>query len=439
VNKMMKVPPQNLDAEVSVLGGVLLNNDAFHDLDGLKPADFYKEGHKLIFEGMMDLFDTGQPIDIVTLSEHLTKKGIIQKAGGATYLADILNEVPTAANIKSYSTIVKEKATLRNLIISSTAIIEKSHRAEEPVKEILDWAEGTIFEVSSTKANETFSPLSETISATFRHIEDLVDRDDAITGVPSGFIDVDKVTAGFQKSNLIILAARPGMGKTTLALNIATRSAIRANARVAVFTLEMSKEELTMRLLSSEARIEGERLKTGRLFENDWPKLTKAAADLSEAKIYIDSTNPLTVMDMRSKLRRLKARDGLDLVLVDYLQLMESYKKHGSKEQEISEISKGLKRIAMEFGCPVIALSQLSRRVESRDDKRPILSDLRESGSIEQDADIVGFLYRDEYYNEDSPDKGTCEFLFRKHRSGSLGTVHLHFTPKYTLFDDLAR
>jgi len=436
----LRVPPGNIEAEISVLGGILLKNEAFHDITGLRPEDFYKEAHTLIFEGMLDLYDSGDPIDVVTLSEHLTKKGTIQKIGGSTYLAEILNEVPTAANIESYATIVKEKSILRKLISASTSIVEMAYRANEPVKEILDKAESAIFEVSQIKETESFSIISDVVKDTFKHIEYLVEKDDNLTGVTSGFADIDKLTCGFQKSNLVILASRPGMGKTSLALNIAVRAAVRAGARVAIFTLEMSKEELVMRLLSSESRIEGERLKVGRLFENDWPKLTKAAATLTDSHIFIDSSTPITVMDIRSKLRRLKSKYGLDLIIVDYLQLMESYRRNfQNKEQEVSEISKGLKRVAKEFGIPVIALSQLSRRVESRDDKRPVMSDLRESGSIEQDADLVAFLYRDDYYDSDSPDRGIAEFILRKHRSGSPGNIKLHFSPKFTSFDDLAR
>ena len=436
----LRVPPGNVDAEVSVLGGVLLKNDAFHELAVLRPEDFYKEAHRLIFEGMLDLYDTSQPIDVVTLSEHLKGKGTIQRIGGITYLAEILNEVPSAANIESYARIVKEKSILRKLIAAATLIMEKAYRAERPVREILDEAEASIFEVSQVKSSETFSPISDVVKETFRHIELLVDKDDHITGVPSGFVDIDALTSGFQKGNLVILASRPGVGKSSLALNMSLRAALKTGAKVAVFTLEMAKSELVMRLLSTESRIDGSRLKIGKLFENDWPRLTKAAAKLTDAQIYIDSTTPISVMDIRSKLRRLKAKVGLDLVIVDYLQLMENLRRNiQTKEQEVSEISKGLKRVAKEFDVPVIAISQLSRRVESRDDKRPLMSDLRESGSIEQDADLVIFLYRDDYYNEDSSEKGITEFILRKHRTGSTGTVKLKFTPAFTSFDDLAR
>lgn len=437
-----KVPPQNLEAEQSVLGGILIDNQALNSvLEILKADDFYSDAHRKIFMAILDLSEKGRPSDLITLSDVLRDRKQIDAVGGLSYLASLADNVPSAANISYYSKIVKEKAILRSLIGTATDILTKSYSAGSDVDTLLDEAEHAIFEISENKIKPSFSPLKELIKDSFRTIERLYEKKEIITGVPTGFEMLDEKTSGLQKSDLVVVAGRPSMGKTALALNIAQYAAIEANIPVAVFSLEMSKEQLAFRMLSSEARVDSQRLRRGFPGETDWPKLTTAAGRLAEAPIFIDDTAAITVLEMKAKARRLRAERGLGLVVVDYLQLMRSLGSRDSREQEISEISRSLKALAKELAIPVVALSQLNRQVEQRTNRRPQMADLRESGAIEQDADVIIFLYRDEVYNraEDNPEKGIAEIIIGKQRNGPVGTVKLSFLEKFTRFENPPR
>ncbi len=438
-----KLPPQNLEAEQSILGGILIDNDAINTvLEILTPEDFYRESHKKIFDCMIDLSEKGHPADLITLTDLLKKKDILDEVGGVSYVAYLVDSVPTAANIKIYARIVKEKAILRKLISTATDIATKCYEAEGDVDEFLDHAEKVIFEISENKIRPSFFAMRDIVKDSFKTIERLYERKELVTGVPTGFKDLDKMTSGLQPADLIIVAGRPSMGKTALCLNMAQHAAIEGKFPVAVFSLEMSKEQLAIRMLCSEARVDASKLRGGFLSESDWPKLTRAAGFLSEAPIFIDDTPAISLLEMRAKARRLKAdpKAGLGMIIVDYLQLMRGRGSAERREQEISEISRGLKALAKELSVPVVALSQLNRAVENRTDRRPQLADLRESGAIEQDADVIMFIYRDEVYNksEDNPKKGVAEIIIGKQRNGPIGTVELAFLNKYTAFEDLA-
>ncbi|HLB05465.1 MAG TPA: replicative DNA helicase [Thermodesulfobacteriota bacterium] len=438
-----KLPPQNLEAEQSILGGILIDNEAINIvLEILTPEDFYRESHKKIFDCMIDLSEKGHPADLITLTDLLKKKDILDEVGGVSYVAYLVDSVPTAANIKVYARIVKEKAILRKLISTATDIATKCYEAEGDVDEFLDHAEKVIFEISENKIRPSFYAMRDIVKDSFKTIERLYERKELVTGVPTGFKDLDKITSGLQPADLIIVAGRPSMGKTALCLNMAQHAAIEGKFPVAVFSLEMSKEQLAIRMLCSEARVDASKLRGGFLSESDWPKLTRAAGFLSEAPIFIDDTPAISLLEMRAKARRLKAdpKVGLGMVIVDYLQLMRGRGSAERREQEISEISRGLKALAKELSVPVVALSQLNRAVENRTDRRPQLADLRESGAIEQDADVIMFIYRDEVYNksEDNPKKGVAEIIIGKQRNGPIGTVELAFLNKYTAFEDLA-
>jgi replicative DNA helicase len=437
-----RIPPQNLEAEQSILGGILLENQAVNVvLEILETADFYSEAHRKVFASAVELTERNEPVDLITLSNLLRDKKHLDAAGGAAYLASLVDNVPSAANIAYYARIVKEKSILRGLIGTATDILTKSYDTGADVDQVLDDAEHAIFEISEHKIRPTFYPLKGIIKNSFKTIERLFERKEMITGVPTGFEKVDEITAGLQKSDLIIIAGRPSMGKTAFALNIAQHAAIEAGTPVAVFSLEMAKEQLALRMLASEARVDSQRLRKGFLGEMDWPKLTNAAGHLSEAPIFIDDTPAITVLEMKAKSRRLKADTGLGLIILDYLQLMRSGGYRDSREQEISEISRSLKALAKELGVPVVALSQLNRKVEDRTNRRPQMADLRESGAIEQDADLIAFIYRDDVYNksEDNPEKGIAEIIIGKQRNGPTGTVKLAFLEKYTRFENLAR
>lgn len=437
-----RLPPQNLEAEQSVLGGILLDNQAINAAQEiLSDSDFYSDAHKKIFAAMQELSDRGEPVDLITISDHLRDKKQLDQVGGAAYLAALVDSVPSAANITYYARIVREKAILRNLISTSTDILTKSYEQSAEVDDILDEAEHAIFEISQNKIRRSFYPLKEIIKDSFRTIERLYERKELITGVPTGFEKFDELTSGLQRSDLIIIAGRPSMGKTAFALNIARYAAVESNTPVAIFSLEMSKEQIAMRLLSSTAKVDSQRIRKGFLGELDWPKLTDAAGMLSEAPIYIDDTPAITVLEMKAKSRRLKAEHGLGLIIIDYLQLMRGVGYKDSREQEISEISRSLKALAKELNVPVIALSQLNRKVEDRTNRRPQMADLRESGAIEQDADVIAFIYRDEVYNksEDNPKKGIAEIIIAKQRNGPTATVELAFLEKYTSFENLSR
>jgi replicative DNA helicase len=437
---LYKVPPQNLEAEQSILGSILLENSAINSvLEFLSKDDFYSEAHRKIFRVMVELSDKNEPVDIITLSNALRDKNLLDSVGGTAYLASLVDNVPSAANAANYAKIAKEKAILRGLIGSATEIITSCYDTGTDVDQILDRAEQSIFEISENKVRPAFHPIREIVKDSFRSIEDLYSRKELITGVPTGFEKIDDLTSGLQKSDLIIVAGRPSMGKTAFALNIAQFAAMETQTAVAIFSLEMSKEQLVFRLLASEAKVDSQRLRKGFLGETDWPKLTTAAGRLSEAPLFIDDTPAITVLEMKAKSRRLKADAGLGLIVVDYIQLMRAGGYRDNREQEISEISRSLKALAKELKVPVIALSQLNRKVEDRTNRRPQMADLRESGAIEQDADVIAFIYRDEVYNksEDNPEKGTAEIIIGKQRNGPTGTVKLAFLEKFTSFENL--
>jgi replicative DNA helicase len=435
-----RLPPQNLEAEISVLGGVLLDNEALNRvLEVIKEGDFYRESHRKIFSAILDLYERSEPVDLITLSEALKKREALEAVGGVEYLNSLVNSVPTAANISYYAKIVKEKAILRKLINRSTDIISQVYGVSGDVDDFLDQAERSIFEISEDRVRPSFYPLKDIIKASFKTIERLYEKRQLITGVPTGFTKLDELTSGLQPSDLIIVAGRPSMGKTALALDIAAYAAVEGGIPSAIFSLEMAKEQLALRMLCSEAKVDAHRLRGGFLSESDWPKLTRAAGSLSEAPIFIDDTPGLSALEMRAKSRRLKAEHNLGLVVVDYLQLMRGRADSDNREQEISDISRSLKALAKELNVPVMALSQLNRRVEERGDRRPQLSDLRESGAIEQDADVIIFLYRDEVYNksEDNPNKGKAEIIIGKQRNGPTDKFELTFLDKFTCFENL--
>lgn len=440
----LRVPPQNVEAERSILGAILLDKDAIIKIaDIITAEDFYDSRHGIVYEAMANLFEKRMPIDIVTLSEILENAGKIKQIGGSTYLAEIVNNTPSAANITYYAQIVRDKAILRRLVSAGANISELGYDEDGEISEVLDTAEQTLFSISQKSMKNKFIAIKDVLADAFERIDKIhKDKDKgAIRGVPSGFKSMDNMTAGFQKSDLIILAARPSMGKTSFALNLAENAAIDEKIPVAVFSLEMSKDQLVDRLLSSQAGVDSWKLRTGNLSDEDFPKIGYAMGVLSEAPIFIDDSAGGNIMEIRAKARRLQMEHGLGLIIIDYLQLMSGHSKNsdGNRVQEISEISRGLKGLARELDIPIIALSQLSRAVEHRDDKRPQLSDLRESGSIEQDADLVMFLYRDEYYHPDTELKGITEILLRKHRNGPTGQFELFFNPAQMRFSDLEK
>ncbi len=435
-----KLPPQHIEAEQSILGGILIENEALNRVtEILDPDDFYRDAHRKIFDALINLSERDEPADLITLTNELRKIDQLDSIGGASYLASLIDSVPTAANIQYYARIVKEKAILRKLIQTSTEIITQSYEDRGDVESFLDEAERSIFEISEKRVRPSFYPIREIVKESFATIEKLFNKKEAVTGVASGFKELDRMTAGFQPSDLIIIAGRPSMGKTAFCLDIAEYAAIGNKIPVAIFSLEMSKEQLVIRMLCSQANVEGTRLRTGYLNESDWPKLTIAAGNLSESPIYIDDTAALSVLELRAKARRLKSDYGLGMVIVDYLQLMKGRARVESRQQEISEISRSLKALAKELNIPVIAVSQLSRKTEERTGNRPQLSDLRESGAIEQDADLILFIYRDEVYNRDpdNPNRGKAEVIIGKQRNGPIGKIDLAFLDKFTTFKDL--
>jgi replicative DNA helicase len=435
-----KLPPQNIEAEQSILGGILIENNALNTVaEFLEDGDFYREAHQKIFNCMIALSEKNEPLDLITLTNELKKKKELDEIGGASYLASLVESVPTAANIAYYAKIVKEKSILRKLISTATEIVTQSYQEGKDLEDFLDEAEQAIFRISENQVRPAFYPIKEIVKESFKVIERLYEKKELITGVPSGFKDLDRRTAGFQNADLIIVAGRPSMGKTALCLNIAQHAAINAKVSTAIFSLEMSKEQLAIRMLCSEARVDSARLRSGFLSESDWPKLTMAAGALSDASIFIDDSAAISVLELRAKARRLKADRGLGLVIVDYLQLMRGRSGAERREQEISEISRSLKALAKELNIPVIAISQLSRKAEDRPGRRPQLSDLRESGAIEQDADVIIFIYRDEVYNPDSDQKGIAEVIIGKQRNGPTGKVDLSFISEHTTFKDLFR
>ena len=436
-----KVPPHDVEAEQAVLGSMLTDKDAvISAIEVLKEDDFYRTDNKSIYEAIINLYNRAEPIDIITVKAELESLGKFEQVGGLEYLASLPDKVPTTANAMKYIKIVEEKSTLRNLIKTANEIIELGYDPTEDVSDIMEGAEKKIFNIMQNNDKKSYSPIKDILVDSFTQLEELYSRKQHITGVPSGFTELDYKTAGFHGSDLVLIAARPAMGKSAFALNIATNAAVRANVPVAIFSLEMSKEQMVNRILCSEAMVDSNKVRTGKLEEDDWTKLAGSIGPLSDAEIYIDDTPGISVMEIRAKCRKLKLEKNIGMVVIDYLQLVQgSNKRNGSREQEISEISRSLKILAKELNVPVIALSQLSRAVEQRPDHRPMLSDLRESGAIEQDADIVMFLYRDDYYNPDSEKKDIAEVIIAKHRGGSLGTVDLLWLGSYTKFVNLEK
>jgi len=436
----LKVPPYNLEAEQSVLGSMLLSKDAvIVATEQLQPEDFYKESHRRIFEVITRLYENREPVDLITVTEALRSNKILEQVGGAVYLTTLTETVPTASNIAYYCKIVEEKALIRRLINTTSSILSMAYDPENQVEGLLDEAERKIFEIAQKRRVENFIHIKDILFDTFEHIEQLYNSEGGITGVPTGFPDLDEKTSGLQPSDLILIAARPSMGKTAFALNIAQNAAIRYKVPVGIFSLEMSKEQLVQRMLCAESNVDSHKLRTGRLDEEDWPKLARAMGPLSEAPIYIDDTPGISSLELRAKARRLKAEKGLGLIIIDYLQLMSGRGNTENRQQEISEISRSLKALARELSVPVIALSQLSRAPEMRADHRPILSDLRESGSQEQDSDVVAFLYRDDYYHPDTDKKNIAEVIIAKQRNGPTGTVELVWLSKFTKFASLEK
>ena len=436
-----KVPPHDIEAEQAVLGSMLTDKDAVvSSIEVLRPNSFYREDNKAIFQAMYDLYAKNEPIDIVTVKSELVSLGNFDRIGGIEYLASLPDKVPTSANVDKYIKIVDEKAALRELINTSNELISLGYDESENVDHIVDMAQKKVYDLSERKSQRGYSPLKEVLVESLAEIEKLYNQKGNVTGIPTGFDDLDRKTAGLHNSDLVIVAARPAMGKSAFAINIAANAAIKAKVPTVIFSLEMSKEQVGNRILCSESMVESEKIRTGRIEDNDWMKLVQTLGELSEAPIYIDDTPGITAMEIRAKCRKLKMEKDIGLVVIDYLQLVTgSGGRNSSREQEIAEISRSLKILAKELDVPVIALSQLSRATEKRDDKRPMMSDLRESGSIEQDADIIMFLYRDDYYNAESPEQNVTEIIIGKQRNGSVGTIKLAWLPNYTKFANLAR
>jgi replicative DNA helicase len=435
-----RIPPHNIEAEQAVLGCMLLDADIIPTVTELiRSEDFYREDHREICEAILDITEKAGPVDIITVSEQLQLRGTLDQTGGLDYLASIAGAVPTTANARHYAKIVEEKSLLRKLIKASSEIAAMSFDASDEAVYVLDKAEKSIFDILQKRSTQGFTHIKDVLLDTFNRLEELYNSKSYITGVPTGFRDLDMKTAGLQNSDLILIAARPGMGKTAMALNIAQYAAVQKHVPVAIFNLEMSKDQLVNRMLSCEVMVDSQKMRTGKLEDEDWNKIAQALAPLSEAPIYIDDTPGISVMDIRAKCRRLKLEKNLGLVIIDYLQLMQGRGKTENRQQEVSEISRSLKILAKELNVPVVTMSQLSRGPESRTDHRPMLSDLRESGAIEQDADIVMFLYRDDYYNAETEKKNIAEVIIAKHRNGSTGTIELRWFGEYTKFANLMR
>ncbi|MEH7451402.1 replicative DNA helicase [Gottfriedia acidiceleris] len=436
-----RTPPQNIEAEQAVLGAILLDSEALISTsERLLPEDFYRAAHQKIFEAMLKIASRNEPLDVITLTSELANQGVLEEVGGVSYLNDMLASVPTASNVEYYAKSVEEKSTLRRLIRTATNIVTESYAPDTPVDVVLNEAEKSILKVAQRTNVSGFQSIKDVVFTTFSKIETLFNQRGDITGVPTGFTDLDRMTAGFQPNDLIIVAARPSVGKTAFALNIAQNVATKTDENVAIFSLEMGADQLVMRMLCAEGNINAQALRTGNLEQEDWNKLTMAASSLAGTGIYIDDTPGIRVNDIRAKCRRLKQEHGLGMILIDYMQLIQGNGKSGeNRQQEVSEISRSLKGLARELKVPLIALSQLSRSVESRQDKRPMMSDIRESGSIEQDADIVAFLYRDDYYDKESENKNIIEIIIAKQRNGPVGTVSLAFVKEYNKFVNLER
>ena len=436
---MDRIPPHNEEAERSALGACMLSKEALMDVaEEVKAEDFYNESHREIFRSIMRLFRENTSVDMLTVCEDLKKQKALDMVGGRTYIGTLTAEVPSTANAGDYARIIAEKAMLRQMIAASEEIAVKGYEDKEAADTLINDAEASIFRIAQRRQKRDYAKIQDVLMKNLRLIDEAEQNQGNATGLPTGFKRLDEITSGLQKSDLIIVAARPGMGKTAFALNIAAQSAVKANASVMIFSLEMSQEQLGQRLISMQAMVASEKLKKGTLERQDWDKINVALDQLNETKIVIDDTPGITVMEMRNKCRRLKAEQGLDLIVIDYLQLMTYEGRTDNRQQEVSALSRHLKLLAREMDCPVIVLSQLSRAPEQRQDKRPMLSDLRESGSIEQDEDIVIFLYRDDYYNDNSEKPGICEVNLAKHRSGSTEKMELTWVARYTKFSDMA-
>ncbi len=435
-----KVPPQNLDAEQAVLGAMLMDENAVAvALEMLEPQSFYRDSHRLGFSTVITLFNEHKPVDLVTLSNALKINGQLDAVGGGSYLATLATAVPTASNIQYYAGIVKEKATLRALIGVAGQLVAEGYEAQDDVEGFLDRAEHLIFEVTSRKAENTFVPLRELIKDSIEMIDQLYQRKASVTGLATGFHDLDVQTAGLQSGDLIVMAGRPSMGKSALVSGIAEHAAVVERVPTAIFSLEMSKAQLVQRMLCAHARVDAHKVRTGFLAQSDWPRLTHAAGKLSEAPLFIDDSSALSVLELRAKARRLKSQHGIGLIVVDYLQMMRGPSRSENRQQEISEISRSLKSLAKELSIPVIAVSQLSRSPERREDRRPQLADLRESGAIEQDADLVALLFREEFYLQTDENRGVAELIIAKQRNGPVGTIPLAFIKEYTRFETISR
>lgn len=433
-----KLPPQNLEAERAILASVLMDNNALNScMEHLSPEDFYRDAHQIIYQAMVDLSAKNEPCDLITVSSTLENQAKLEMIGGVSYLSALVDNTPSAANVASYAKLVREKSLARKLLSAATDIITDCYQ-EADVNALIDSAESRIFAVSERKAKSSIAAVRELVKEGYKKIEELYENRGQLTGLTSGFKDLDKMLHGLQKGDLVIVAGRPSMGKTAFALNLVENAARNAAARVAVFSLEMGKEQLVMRMLTSQARIDASHIRRGELSESDWPRLLEACDDIGQMQVFIDDVPAQSTHEIRAKCRRIAKEHGLDLVVVDYLQLMRSGSNVQSREQEISEISRSLKALAKELRVPVVALSQLNRSLESRVNKRPMMSDLRESGAIEQDADVIMFVYRDEVYDPETPQKGVAEIIIGKHRNGQIGTVRLAFLNQYTRFEDLA-
>jgi len=440
----LRVPPHSVQGEQSVLGGLMLNSEAWNEIsDKISSEDFYRREHQLIFKAMRALSEADQPLDVVTIAEELERRAELNDVGGMPYLGMLANETPTASNVPAYARIVREQSVMRQLIKVGNKIADSGYRPEgRPVDDLLDQAETEVFKIAEQKdkGRQGFQDIQALLTKTVDKIDELFNSDDALTGVSSGFSDFDGRTSGLQKADLVIVAGRPSMGKTTFAMNMCENVAIGAGVPVAIFSMEMPAESLTMRMISSLGRINQQAVRSGKLEDDDWPRVTSAVNILSQAKIFIDDSAALTPNEIRARCRRLQKEHGqLGMVMVDYLQLMRAPEAGDNRVNEISAISRGLKALAKELNSPVVALSQLNRSLEQRPNKRPVMSDLRESGAIEQDADLIVFIYRDEVYNEDSPDKGKAEIIIAKQRNGPIGTVNLTFQGQFTRFDNFAR
>jgi len=440
----LRVPPHSVQGEQSVLGGLMLNSEAWNEIsDKIASEDFYRREHQLIFQAMRALSEADQPLDVVTIAEELERRAELNDVGGMPYLGMLANETPTASNVPAYARIVREQSVMRQLIRVGNKIADSGYRPDgRPVDDLLDQAETEVFKIAEQKdkGRQGFQDIQALLTKTVDKIDELFNSDDALTGVSSGFNDFDGRTSGLQKADLVIVAGRPSMGKTTFAMNMCENVAIGAGVPVAIFSMEMPAEALTMRMISSLGRINQQAVRSGKLEDDDWPRVTSAVNILSQAKIFIDDSAALTPNEIRARCRRLQKEHGqLGMVMVDYLQLMRAPEAGDNRVNEISAISRGLKALAKELNCPVVALSQLNRSLEQRPNKRPVMSDLRESGAIEQDADLIVFIYRDEVYNEDSPDKGKAEIIIAKQRNGPIGTVNLTFQGQFTRFDNFAR